>query len=68
MKPRCPSIELTRHGSDFFASNINTYNICTNFMFEYEIHIFELRIETNSSCMTLEFEVISASSVVARKV
>ena len=35
-------------------------------MFKYEIHLFEQRIETNFQCMT--FDVISAYSVVARKI
>ena len=65
MKPRCPSIDLTFSFPFFFSLPTLHRNICTHLMFEYEIHIFESRIETNFHCMILD--AISASSVVARK-
>ena len=64
MKPRCPSIDLTLKVLCFSLPTLRC-NICTHLMFEYEIQIFEQQIETNFQFVNLE--VISASSVVARK-
>ena len=64
MRPWRPSIDLTLQVLCFSLPTLRR-NICTHLMFEYEIEIFEPQIETNFQCMTLE--VISASSVVARK-
>ena len=66
MKPRCPSIDLTLQVLFFSLPTLHR-NICTHLMFEYEIHIFQPRIETIFQRMTLEFEGISASLIIARK-
>ena len=65
MKPQCPFIDLTLYVLIFLSLATLHRNICAHLMFEYEIHLFEPRIETNFQCMTLD--VISAYSAVARK-
>ena len=65
MKPQCPSIDLTLHVLIFLSLPTLHRNIFTHLMFEYEVHLFEPRIEKNFQCMTLD--VISVYSVVARK-